>query len=43
MVSGLGMTMAEKILANHSGRQNFVPGKFVEASIEVAMVHEALV
>ncbi len=34
------MTMAEKILANHSGRKSLVPGEFVEASIDVAMVHE---
>ncbi len=34
--------MAEKILASHSGKERVVPGDFVEASIDVAMVHEAL-
>ncbi len=34
--------MAEKILASHSGKETVVPGDFVEASIDVAMVHEAL-
>ncbi len=36
------MTMAEKILANHSDRASVSPGEFVEARIDVAMVHEAL-
>ncbi len=34
--------MAEKILASHSGKSRVSPGEFVEASIDVAMVHEAL-
>ena len=36
------MTMAEQILAHHSGKNRVAPGDFVEASIDVAMVHEAL-
>ncbi len=36
------MTMAEKILASHSERKRVSPGEFVEATIDVAMVHEAL-
>lgn len=36
------MTMAEQILAHHSGRDKVSPGDFVEASIDMAMVHEAL-
>ena len=36
------MTMAEKIFANHSGNSIVSPGEFVEASIDKAMVHEAL-
>ncbi len=38
----MGMTMAEKILASHSGMKSVTPGEFVEAQIDVAMVHEAL-
>ncbi len=34
--------MAEKILASHSGKNRVSPGEFVEANIDVAMVHEAL-
>jgi 3-isopropylmalate/(R)-2-methylmalate dehydratase large subunit len=38
----MGLTMAEKILASHSGKSRISPGEFVEANIDVAMVHEAL-
>ncbi len=34
--------MAEKIFASHSGKDTVSPGEFVEASIDKAMVHEAL-
>ncbi len=34
--------MAEKILASHAGRASVRPGEYVEASIDKAMVHEAL-
>ncbi len=38
----MGMTMAEKIFASHSGKDTVNPGEFVEARIDKAMVHEAL-
>jgi len=38
----MGMTMAEKILARASGRDQVRPGDFVTAKIDVAMVHEGL-
>ena len=38
----MGMTMAEKIFANHSEKHSVIPGEFVEARIDKAMVHEAL-
>ena len=34
--------MAEKILASHAGRASVRPGDYVEATIDKAMVHEAL-
>ncbi len=36
------MTMAEKVLARASGREEVTPGKYVTASIDCAMVHEGL-
>ena len=36
------MTISEKILAGHSEHSSVTPGEFVEASIDRAMVHEAL-
>src|SRR3989442_3511807 len=38
----MGMTISEKVLASHSGRDSVSPGEFVEARIDHAMVHEAL-
>ncbi|MFN4132795.1 MAG: homoaconitase large subunit [Candidatus Hadarchaeales archaeon] len=36
----MGMTIAEKILASHSGRKRVEPGEIVEAKVDVAMVHD---
>jgi len=36
------MTITEKILANHSGRNEVSPGEIVETKIDVYMVHEFL-
>lgn len=36
------MTISEKILASHSDHHLLIPGEFVEARIDRAMVHEAL-
>lgn len=36
----MGMTIAEKILASHSGRKEVRPGEIVEAEIDLAMVHD---
>ena len=36
------MTIAEKILAAHSGRANVSPGDIVEADVDLLMVHEVL-
>lgn len=38
----MGMTLAEKILAKKSGRDKVKPGEYVTASIDLAVVHEAL-
>ncbi len=38
----MGLTLAEKILATHSGKKEVSPGDIVEADIDVAMVHELL-
>ena len=38
----MGMTLAEKILARASGRDEVKPGEFVTARIDLAMCHEAL-
>jgi len=38
----MGMTMAEKVLARASGREEVSPGEYVTASIDCAMVHEGL-
>ncbi|MHA1607016.1 MAG: 3-isopropylmalate dehydratase large subunit [Candidatus Freyarchaeota archaeon] len=38
----MGMTMAEKVLARASGREEVTPGEYVTASIDCAMVHEGL-
>ncbi|MBI2304430.1 MAG: 3-isopropylmalate dehydratase large subunit [Chloroflexi bacterium] len=35
-----GMTMAEKVLARASGRERVAAGEFVEAKIDLAMIHE---
>ncbi|MGQ9722058.1 MAG: 3-isopropylmalate dehydratase large subunit [Candidatus Jordarchaeum sp.] len=36
----MGMTLAEKILARASGRENVNPGEYVTADIDLAMAHE---
>jgi 3-isopropylmalate/(R)-2-methylmalate dehydratase large subunit len=38
----MGMTMAEKILARSSGKDSVLPGEYITAHIDLAMVHEAL-
>jgi len=38
----MGMTIAEKILASHSGKDGVSPGEIVEASVDRVMVHEML-
>jgi len=38
----MGMTIAEKILATHSGAAEVSPGEIVNASIDLAFVHEML-
>lgn len=38
----MGMTLAEKILARASGRDEVKPGEFITAKIDIAMAHEAL-
>jgi len=38
----MGMTMAEKILAEHADLKRIEPGEIVNAKIDVAMVHEVL-
>jgi 3-isopropylmalate/(R)-2-methylmalate dehydratase large subunit len=38
----MGMTIAEKILATHSGVKEVSPGEIVNASIDLAFVHEML-
>ena len=35
------MTLAEKILANHAGKDTVSPGEIVEVPVDVAMAHEA--
>jgi 3-isopropylmalate/(R)-2-methylmalate dehydratase large subunit len=37
-----GQTMAEKILARHSGKTRVEPGQIVDAAIDVALSHEML-
>lgn len=34
----MGMTMVEKILARHAGRESVVPGEYVWAKIDETMV-----
>lgn len=36
----MGMTLAERILARASGRDRVVPGEFVVANIDLAMLHD---
>lgn len=36
----MGMTLAEKILARASGRENVKPGEYVTADIDLTMAHE---
>jgi len=38
----MGMTISEKILASHSGREHVEPGEIVNAKVDLAMVHEML-
>lgn len=38
----MGMTISEKILASHSGRERVEPGEIVNAKVDLAMVHEML-
>ncbi len=38
----MGMTMAEKILARHSGKEEVRAGEFVTADVDRVMVHEML-
>ena len=38
----MGMTLAEKILAKASGRDQVRPGEFITAKIDLAMCHEGL-
>ncbi|HHY35816.1 MAG TPA: 3-isopropylmalate dehydratase large subunit [Firmicutes bacterium] len=38
----MGMTLTEKILAKAAGRSSVKPGDIVEASIDLAMLHDAL-
>nr|MDO8062357.1 hypothetical protein [Candidatus Freyrarchaeum guaymaensis] len=38
----MGMTISEKILASHSGKERVEPGEMVNAKVDVAMVHEML-
>jgi len=38
----MGMTMAEKILAEHADLKRVEPGEIVNAKVDVAMVHEVL-
>lgn len=36
----MGMTISEKILAIHSGRDYLEPGKFINAKVDIVMVNE---
>ncbi len=36
----MGMTMIEKILAKHAGRERVAPGEIVEARIDTVMLHD---
>lgn len=38
----MGMTIAEKILAKHSGRGKVKPDEIVNAQVDLAMIHDAL-
>lgn len=38
----MGMTLAEKILARASGRDEVRPGEFITAKVDIAMCHEGL-
>lgn len=37
----MGMTLAEKILADHAGQETVKPGDLVDVNVDVAMSHEA--
>jgi len=41
-VRKLSLTLAEKILSNHSNSKDITPGNFIECSIDLIMVHEQL-
>lgn len=38
----MGMTIAEKILAEHSGRDKVEPGDIVDAQVDLIMIHDGL-
>ena len=38
----MSYTIAEKILASHSGLKKIAPGEFIECAIDMIMVHEQL-
>ncbi|MEM1659095.1 MAG: hypothetical protein QXK94_08695 [Candidatus Jordarchaeales archaeon] len=38
----MGMTISEKILASHSGKERVEPGEIVNAKVDLVMVHEML-
>lgn len=38
----MSMTLSEKILASHSGRERVEPGEIVNAKVDLVMVHEML-
>ncbi len=39
----MGMTLAEKMLAAHAGRDRVTPGEFVRAKVDVVMAHDLTV
>ncbi|HOL22386.1 MAG TPA: aconitase family protein, partial [bacterium] len=34
------MTITEKIIARHSGKENVIPGEFVEASVDLVLAND---
>lgn len=37
----MGMTLSEKILARHAGKESVRPGDLIDVTVDVAMMHEA--